>query len=103
MTDDDKDAGDRVSIPLPFEEAVRGLLKVDPGAADPEAWAREHVQLTTTDHHKNGLTWVATIKADGLIFEGRATGPAPKRDALRERAAGAAVRDYLDFIERSSG
>jgi hypothetical protein len=26
MTDDD----DRVSIPLPFEEAVRGLLKVDP-------------------------------------------------------------------------
>ena len=26
MTDDD----DRVSIPLPFEEAMRGLLKVDP-------------------------------------------------------------------------
>jgi hypothetical protein len=67
-----------------------------------EAWARQHVHLFTTDHHKNGLTWVARIKSDGLVFEGRATGPAPKRDALRKRATDAAVCDYLDFIERSS-
>jgi hypothetical protein len=46
------------------------------------------------------LTWVATIKVDGLVFEGRATGPAGKRDALRKRASNAAIRDYLDFIER---
>jgi hypothetical protein len=52
-----------------------------------EAWAREHVHLFTTDHHKNGLTWVAQISAEGLTFEGRATGPARKREALgRARA-----------------
>jgi len=66
-----------------------------------EAWAREHVHLFTTDHHKNGLTWIARIKSEGLVFEGRATGSAPKRDALRKRATDAAVSDYLDFIERS--
>jgi hypothetical protein len=80
------------------EDALRGLLAVPPG---PETWAREHVHLTTTDHHKNGLTWVATIRAKGLTFEGRATGPAPKRDALRKRATDAAVRDYLDFVGRT--
>jgi hypothetical protein len=70
--------------------------------ADAEAWARAHVALSATDHHKNGLTWVARIKRDGLVFEGRATGPVPKREALRKRAANAAVRSYLEFVERSS-
>jgi hypothetical protein len=66
-----------------------------------EEWARQHVHLFTTDHHKNGVTWVAHIKTDGLVFEGRATGPARKRDALRKRATEAAVGDYLDFAERA--
>jgi hypothetical protein len=68
-----------------------------------EAWAREHVHLFTKDHHKYGLTWVAQIKAEGLVFEGRATGPGRKRDALRKRATDAAIRDYLDFPERIEG
>jgi hypothetical protein len=70
--------------------------------ADAEAWARAHVAFFTTDHHKNGLTWVARIKRGGLVFAGRATGPAPKREALRKRAADAAVLDYLESVERSS-
>jgi hypothetical protein len=90
---------ERFSIDADPEDALRTLTDAPP---DAEAWAREHVRLTTADHHKNGLTWVARIKAHGLLFEGRATGPSPKREALRRRATDAAVRDYLDFLEQSN-
>jgi hypothetical protein len=109
MNESDKPehGGERISLHgHDPEEVLRTLLKIDPDAEpaeqDAEAWAREHVHLDTTDHHKNGLTWVATIKADGLTFEGRAAGTARKRDALRQRATDAAVRDYLDFVDRMS-
>jgi hypothetical protein len=98
MAAEKPDPDERFSIEGDPDDVLRSLLQARP---DAEAWAREHVAYTTTDHHKNGLTWVAQIKADGLIFEGRATGPAPKRDALRERAADAAIRDYLDFVNRN--
>lgn len=87
MSHDGPAASDqRVCIGLDPEEPLKALLRIDPdsGPAEqsPEEWAHEHVHLTATDLHKNGLTWVATIRADGLMFEGRAAGPHQQRDAL---------------------
>ncbi len=37
MSDENPDQEDKLSIPLPFEDALRGLLAVDPESIDPEA------------------------------------------------------------------
>ncbi len=68
-----------------------------------EAWARKHVHISWTHSGKHAATYIAQIKVDDLLFEGRASGLIVKQDNLRRDATEAVVRDYLDFIDRSKG
>ena len=91
--------------PLDPDKALRGLMKIDPEpiTRDPEACARgEHIRWDATTEDKHAITSLARIEADGQCFERREQGRIAKRDALRKRTADAVVRDYFDFIERST-
>ena len=74
---------------------------------DSEAWARNHVQLSSAEHTgKYSLSRVARFDVDGLVVERRARGDGRKRDSLRQRATDAVVSDYLDYldaVERTAG
>ena len=66
-----------------------------------EEWARKHVHYVFgPTHGKRGVTWIAQIRRESLLFERRAVGEVRERDALRSRAADAVVRDYLEWVKR---
>jgi hypothetical protein len=108
MTDDDE----RVSLdPLKPTQALKALLSVDPddGQSDEpgsESWARANIHWQHKGQGHDGWVWIAQIRVDGLIFEGRATGPSKPDQAhaapLKRRAEDAAVSDYLDFTRRAT-
>jgi hypothetical protein len=54
--------------------------------AGTDAWAREHVHVGFSSVGRTAGTWRAQIKADGLLFEGRATGEAKHARKLEARA-----------------
>jgi hypothetical protein len=67
---------------------------------DPRVWAYEHVQISWTNSGKHAATYIAQIKADGLVFEGRAFGLVVKSRIAKARATDEAVRNYLEFLGR---
>ena len=69
--------------------------------SDPEAWARRRVRVIFQGVGHAGHRYVAQIKAEGLVFEGRAEGKSQKNRKTEARAIDEAVRSYLDFVERS--
>ena len=92
---------ERFSIDLDPEDALRGLLK-SASALDPEAWAREQVHITGTPFGCSAYRYLAQIKADGLVFEGRTEGETKHGRALEQRAIDEAVTAYVEFVSRRS-
>jgi hypothetical protein len=82
------------------EDALRGLLKAASPLGD-EAWAREHVQVTATPFGRSAFRYLAQIKADGLVFEGRTEGEAGHARAHEQRAIDEAVAAYVEFVTRA--
>jgi hypothetical protein len=72
---------------------------------DSEAWARENIHWSHKGQGHRGWVSIAQIRVDGLVFEGRASGPGKPDQAhfpsLDKRAEDEAVRSYLDFISRA--
>ena len=81
------------------------LSLVESEQLDRESWARNHIHWQHKGLGHRGWVWIAQIKVDGLIFEGRAEGPSKPGQAhavpLKRRAEDAAVSDYMDFVRRS--
>jgi hypothetical protein len=78
---------------------------MDSEIPDPEFWARENIHWLHTKRGHNAWNWIAQIRAEGLIFEGRAHGPSGwdglEHEAVKKRAEDAAVSDYMDFVHRT--
>lgn len=93
----------RWTVALAKRAKSRCEMNLDRNLADAEAWAKDHVHFVFgPTSGKRGVTWIAQIHRNGLLFERRASGQVGRRESLRRRAANEVVRDYLEWVRRQA-